>query len=360
MVACDTTPSGLVAMLSMLPRRNEEIQARRHWPDPADEDEPDFLDSLLPAGLDLSGRDDSPTAQKEQATSQYGAKPYAAPDQSRVGNFMAPQTGFPNPWLWPTDAAVQGAGFTVALQPVTTAAQKRAFPQDLPMKVVAGHPPAPAPAPAIETEEEVRAAQNAMKQLGVEQHEFGQCRWHKSAETVGVISSDGHIFTKTAGPRRCRMSERGARVELASICMVFDSSLQCGGVHRYCYQIMEGELGAADGAGFVFDSKVRRNNIQRMRSVFLNQRGRICLRNNQQVTKLQAQLPPLTVGVSLTLLVDLDGLNARFNVSNSQGVLAGSADVSLEGLFDPNSSGSQLRSGFFCAVVTGSITIGIH
>lgn len=123
---------------------------------------------------------------------------------------------------------------------------------------------------------------------------------------------------------------------------------------------MDGELGAADGAGFVFDSKVRRNNIQRMRSVFLNQRGRICLRNNQRVTKLQAQLPPLTVGVCLTLFVDLDSLMARFDVSNAHGVVSGSADVSLDGLFDLEVGSGQLRSGFFCAVVTGSVTIGIH
>jgi hypothetical protein len=192
--------------------------------------------------------------------------------------------------------------------------------------------------------------------------DFGECRWHKSAETVGIISSDGHVFTKTAGPRRSRVSDRGARVELASICMVFDASLRCGGVHRYCYRIMEGELGAADGAGFVFDSKVRRNNIQRMRSVFLNQRGRICLRNNRQVTKLQAQLPPLTVGCLLTLLIDLDSLMARFHVSSSQGLVGASANVNLDGLFDTSLgvSNGQLRSGFFCAVVTGNITIGIH
>jgi len=192
------------------------------------------------------------------------------------------------------------------------------------------------------------------------QWEDGKCRWHKSAESVGAISEDGHVFTKTAGPRRSRVSNRGAKVELASICMVFDASLRCGGVHRYRYEIMDGELGAADGAGFVFDSKVRRNNIQRMRSVFLNQRGRICLRNNQQVTKLQVQLPPLTVGVCLDLLIDLDSLMARFNVSNAQGAIGGSADVSLEQLFDIGMNVDQLRCGFFCAVVTGSITIGLH
>merc|ERR1719412_2358773 len=106
------------------------------------------------------------------------------------------------------------------------------------------------------------------------------------------------------------MGNKGVSVAVSSICMVYDESLRCGGIHQYNYQILNGQVGAADGAGFVFDSKVRRNNIQRMRSVFLNQRGRICLRNNQQVTKLRAQLPPLTVGVCLTLLIDLDSMMA--------------------------------------------------
>jgi len=141
--------------------------------------------------------------------------------------------------------------------------------------------------------------------------------------------------------------------------MVFDSTLRTGGVHRYCYQIMDGELGAADGAGFVFDSKVRRNNIQRMRSVFLNQRGRICLRNYQQVTRLRAQLPPLMVGTTLTLFVDLDSLMARFDVTNPHGMPCGSANVCLAELFEGGQSSMQLRSGFFCAVVTGSIAIGL-
>eukprot|EP00440_Ansanella_granifera_P069581 gb/GFBE01075493.1/.p1 GENE.gb/GFBE01075493.1/~~gb/GFBE01075493.1/.p1 ORF type:complete len:361 (+),score=47.57 gb/GFBE01075493.1/:1-1083(+) len=294
---------------------------------------------------------------------------------------MALEGGFSNIWLWPTDAAMRGSAMPPTFQGMSSRGlSARHVP--LPSGYNAGSSlldggdaqrsrrAAPAPPGKTQLQEvTVKACCDALAaraRAAEEEKEFGKCRWHKSAETVGVISNDGHVFTKTAGPRRSRVSDRGARVELASICMVFDSSLRCGGVHRYCYQIMDGELGAADGAGFVFDSKVRRNNIQRMRSVFLNQRGRICLRNNQQVTKLEAQLPPLTVGVILTLLVDLDSLTARFDISNPHGALIGSADVSLEGLFDPGCTmglsrvGSQLRSGFFCAVVTGSITIGIH
>mmetsp|Transcript_20218 Transcript_20218/g.63337 ORF Transcript_20218/g.63337 Transcript_20218/m.63337 type:complete len:338 (+) Transcript_20218:90-1103(+) len=292
---------------------------------------------------------------------------FGSMDQLNAGDAFQAQGSFPNPWLWPTDIPLGGMDMTQMQQNMRAQASMEAAAQssDLPMKI----PVFSRNAPENETEGAAAGRENSVneardaeqsKQAKEQGGDFSQCRWHKSAETVGVISSDGHVFTKTAGPRRSRVSDRGARVELASICMVFDASLRCGGVHRYCYQIMEGELGAADGAGFVFDSKVRRNNIQRMRSVFLNQRGRICLRNNQQVTKLHAQLPPLTVGVCLTLLIDLDSMMARFNVSNAQGMLGGSADVSLDGLFDLGAGSGQLRSGFFCAVVTGSITIGIH
>ncbi|CAE8678661.1 unnamed protein product, partial [Polarella glacialis] len=286
-----------------------------------------------------------------------------------------------SPWLWPTDASISDAGLASSLQGINDSSMSRTqgpHPQSLPFPFYSfgaesereGDVPEPLSAPLASMPSDMKEFCDALaaraRSAEVEK-DFSTCRWHKSAETVGVISNDGHVFTKTAGPRRSRVSDRGARVELASICMVFDSSLRCGGVHRYCYQIMDGELGPADGAGFVFDSKVRRNNIQRMRSVFLNQRGRICLRNNQQVTKLEAQLPPLTVGVILTMTVDLDALMARFDISSPHGALLGSADVSLDGLFDAGSlsnlggrAGIQLRSGFFCAVVTGNITVGIH
>ncbi|CAE7251591.1 unnamed protein product [Symbiodinium natans] len=146
-------------------------------------------------------------------------------------------------------------------------------------------------------------------------------------------------------------------MELSSICMVFDSTLRCRGVHRYQYTILSGELGAADGAGFVFDSKVRRNNIQQMRTVFLNQRGVICIRDRQNVRKLKAQLPPLEVGLCLTLTVDLDALQLHFVVSSDQGVV-GIADVCLDGLFDPTVQ-ANFQSGFFCAVVTKEISVSL-
>merc|ERR1711957_980394 len=157
--------------------------------------------------------------------------------------------------------------------------------------------------------------------------------------SVGVVSTDGHIFTKTEGNRKMRMGTKGRPVELSQICMVFDRTLRCGGTHRYNYQVLDGELGAADGAGFVFDSKVRRNHIQRMRSIFLNKRGQLCLRDQEHVQKLEARLPPLDVGMCLTLHIDLDELHARFVVFSPDGSIHGTADLSLNGLFTHSQGG---------------------
>mmetsp|Transcript_100819 Transcript_100819/g.175015 ORF Transcript_100819/g.175015 Transcript_100819/m.175015 type:complete len:235 (+) Transcript_100819:2-706(+) len=188
-----------------------------------------------------------------------------------------------------------------------------------------------------------------------------QCRWHDSAKSVGTISQNGHVFTKTAGAQKIRKSSSGVTHALSSICMVFDQSLRKGGTHMYNYQILDGEVGAADGAGFVFDSRVRRNNIQRMRAVFLNQRGQICVRDHARVKKIGAELPPLNIGMSLSFSIDLDNLYCQFKVTAADGGVVGAADVGLnccsEGIFDGDSS--VLRSGFFCAVVTKDISVSL-
>lgn len=185
-------------------------------------------------------------------------------------------------------------------------------------------------------------------------------KWHKSAETVGILSQEDHVFTKTAGPRHKRVHDSGAGYELATICMVFDASLRCCGIHSYRFCFMAGELGPADGAGFVFDTRVRRRPLGQMRAVFMNQRGFVCLRRGQNVSKLPVQLPRLDLGMYLTLSVNLDRFAARFDITDASGQVEGSADVSLEALFEDLLWGEQMRSGFFCAVVTGNITVGLY
>jgi len=185
------------------------------------------------------------------------------------------------------------------------------------------------------------------------------CRWHESANKVGIVSGDGHVFTKTSGGHKVVTNSRGMSVELPSICMVFDQTLRCGGMHQYNYQLLDGELGVADGAGFVFDSKVRRKNIQQMRSVFLNQRGRVCIRDHEHILKLGAQLPPLTLGMWLTLQIDLDCLHMHLAVFSPEGYLTGATDFSVDGLFKTGHDGEQLNSGFFCAVMTRDVSVAL-
>jgi hypothetical protein len=187
-----------------------------------------------------------------------------------------------------------------------------------------------------------------------------ECRWHDSASAVGILSEDGHTFTKMAGPRKKRLHGSGVgHYELSTICMIFDSSLRCGGDHAYHFSFMDGELGLADGAGFVFDTRLRRRPLQQLRAVFLNQRGYVCLRKGQQVSKLPVQLPKLCVGMQLTLFINLDNLSARFTTSDDQGHVKGTADINLDELFDDMPGWHRIRSGFFCALVSGGITVAL-
>lgn len=185
-------------------------------------------------------------------------------------------------------------------------------------------------------------------------------RWHKSAEMVGILQQDDHIFTKVAGPKHQRVHDSGVGYELSTICMVFDASLRCGGTHRYTFSFIEGELGPADGAGFVFDNRVRRRPLQQMRAVFMNLRGYVCLRRGGHVSRLPAQLPRLTLGKYLTLSVNLDWFSARFDISDEDGHVEGSCDVNLESIFSDVPGSEQTRSGFFGAVVTGNVTVGLY
>mmetsp|Transcript_157855 Transcript_157855/g.302939 ORF Transcript_157855/g.302939 Transcript_157855/m.302939 type:complete len:385 (+) Transcript_157855:128-1282(+) len=154
-----------------------------------------------------------------------------------------------------------------------------------------------------------------------------RCKWHHSAKLVGNVSGDGHVFTKVTGADRLRALESGDIHKLGAICMVFDERVRSGGTHCYHYQILDGEIGAADGAGFVFDSKVRRCNLQRMRSIFLNNRGQLFFRNQQHVQKLNSGLPRLEVGMCLVLTVDLHTLCFNFRLLDADGSQIGEADV---------------------------------
>lgn len=183
-------------------------------------------------------------------------------------------------------------------------------------------------------------------------------RWHKAAGCVGDLSQDDHVFTKKAGPRHRRTRECGAEYEIATICIVFDANLRCGGSHTYRFSFVDGDISPADGAGFSFDTQVRRRPLMQMQAVFLNHRGFICVRKGDYVSRLPVQLPRLTLGMTLTVQVNLDRYAARFSIADTLGSLKGSADVSFESLFGGDRD--ILRQGFFCAVITGNVTVSLY
>jgi len=189
-------------------------------------------------------------------------------------------------------------------------------------------------------------------------------RWHPSTASAGSISEEGHVFTKFhAGPQK---KLRGAT--LSSLCILFETRLRSGGVHRYRYSILAGSVGPADGVGFVFDTKVRRMNIQRMRSVFLNKHGQVCMRNFEHIEKLPHYLPRLEQGVHVLLTVDLDQAMVRFQMDGQGGCCLGAIDLSLEPLLLDSLTGAAPgatqpacpASGFFCAIVTDNIRVSLH
>lgn len=194
---------------------------------------------------------------------------------------------------------------------------------------------------------------------------FADSKWHSSASSAGNLSEDSHIFAK---PSACPRKSRSNGMTLSSLCMIFERTLRVGGFHQYRYSILEGSVGAADGVGFVFDSRIRRTNIQRMRSVFLNKHGQVCLRNLDSITKLPGSLPRLTEGISVFLTVDLDHAAACFKMFDTCGKCCGVADLSFASLLAAppprlqadRSYVQPVRSGFFCAIVTGNITVSLH
>lgn len=183
--------------------------------------------------------------------------------------------------------------------------------------------------------------------------ETGNNKWHSSSLASGELYQDGHVFVKTkVGPKK----QHPHGIMLSSLCMIFDQTLVTGGSHTYHFSVVGGSIGAADGIGFVFDSKIQRNNIQRMRSIFLNKHGHVCLRNLGQIMKLKSSLPQLEVGARVTLLVDLDHATAQFKMEDKFHNCTGIAKVSFRDIVNDGAP----STGFFCAVLSDSVTVSLY
>eukprot|EP00440_Ansanella_granifera_P043735 gb/GFBE01047394.1/.p1 GENE.gb/GFBE01047394.1/~~gb/GFBE01047394.1/.p1 ORF type:complete len:253 (+),score=29.25 gb/GFBE01047394.1/:1-759(+) len=183
-----------------------------------------------------------------------------------------------------------------------------------------------------------------------------QNEWHNSASSVGTLSQNNHVFTRSAGPSQTKFSDSGEMIKLAAMCLVYDATLRYGGVHAYTFQVLDGELGPADGCGFTFDTLLRRRSMREMRAVFVNKKGYICLRSGADVSRLPIRLPQLKANMELLVKVDLDRLIARFEVRSPANVSLGAGQADLSQFAE---HGKPL-SGFFIAVVTSDVTVSLH
>lgn len=126
--------------------------------------------------------------------------------------------------------------------------------------------------------------------------------FHSEVKGFGQCSPDLRCFTK-GGDFEGRLS------------VLSGSQVQHGGVQRYLMQFTDGQLSKADGVGFVFASRVPcAKNIQKIVSVFVNQRGRICMRVFGDILRAKKHLRTLRIGDWIEMVIDLERSVATFKV----------------------------------------------
>jgi len=126
-------------------------------------------------------------------------------------------------------------------------------------------------------------------------------RFHSEVSTMGSVRDNFRSFTKVGFEGR--------------LSVVSESQVKTGGFHRFCVQFSAGELSKADGVGFIFSSKLPcKKNIQRICSIFVNQRGRICMRIFQDIIRASAHVKPLKLGDWVEMSMDLDKHVAYFTI----------------------------------------------
>lgn len=125
--------------------------------------------------------------------------------------------------------------------------------------------------------------------------------FHQETRNMGAVMPDFRQFTKVGYEGR--------------LSVISESRVHTDGVHRYLVQFTSGELSRADGVGFVFSQRLPcAKNIQRIVSIFVNQRGRICLRVFADIVRASAYCKPLELGEWVEMAIDLDKKVATFNI----------------------------------------------
>nr|CAJ20569.1 hypothetical protein TgIb.0950 [Toxoplasma gondii RH] len=163
-------------------------------------------------------------------------------------------------------------------------------------------------------------------------------QWHADAAKVGLLSNNGRRFWKK---RKAGM-----------ISLVYENALRSSHVHAYRYDILQGNVSAADGAGFVFANRVPcGKNIQTLWSVFVNRQGTLCKRMGQNLVRLPPPgLKPLEAGTSVYLLVDLDCKVAVFQMRTAAGTETPPRVVAFQDMAET----AGCSQGYFCVVIAAA------
>ena len=181
----------------------------------------------------------------------------------------------------------------------------------------------------------------------------GDFRWHDESATMGSLTDGCKAFTKKEFDGR--------------LSMVTESSLHKSGVYRYVVYVEEGPMSVADGFGFVFSNALPcKKNIQKIDSIFINKKGKICARIHNEMEMLNTNsIGTIDVGSIIEIVVDLDKLEAGFSLySPPRGIDPTTLSILVrdEGTFSTWMVGTATTSiestvkktgkvGHFCAVL---------
>lgn len=178
-------------------------------------------------------------------------------------------------------------------------------------------------------------------------------RFHSSAEASGQLSYDMRCFTKS-------------RKYAGMLSFITDNTVHVGGKVHYAVVFDSGEMSSADGVGFNFCARLPcTQNIQRITSIFLNKGGRVCLRANKEIMKLDCGVKRLELGDRIEMFIDLNSSTVEFNVRSAGGQRCSKARVEFRTLFQqmfgrPNEA-FNLYSGYLaCAVKQAGVTIHLE
>ncbi len=157
--------------------------------------------------------------------------------------------------------------------------------------------------------------------------------FHSSMSAVGEVSRCGHYFSKTCLGALRQPKVPGGR-PMRALIMAHESELRkgCCGAVQYRVVVVEGQLGPADGLGFVVSGKLWRRKMQvkggkigvaavqylcfqETKAVFLSASGEVCKRNCADLIKVPgARLG--AVGQGREIIMDVDLRELRSEIKN--------------------------------------------